>query len=170
MKKISIYIIILCSLTIFSGCLKDDIKPDYSGIEPIIINPLSNYPGRSFFPIMLTDSALGTKKLNLRVNYSFIETAPKNITVTLKVNDSLSIAYNNAFGKNYIKLPASAYSVGDLRVTIAKGADQAQLQIIVDPTKIAGSNDYIIAFTIVNADGIKVASNYRDMVYTLKGR
>lgn len=170
MKKILLYITVFATLLSLSACLKDDSKINYLGIEPIVINPLSNYPGRSFFPVAVVDSPFGTKKLNLTVNYSYGAPASQDINVVFKVNDSLSAAYNQARGKSYLSLPASAYSAGSLRVTIPKGANQAILPISVDPALISGGDNYIIAFTIVSADGFTVPANYRDIVYTLKGQ
>lgn len=167
MKKLMILFCIAGSL---SSCLKKDDYHEYVGIKPLLINPLSNYPAASLFAPPLTDSVFGITRLNLTARYSFQSTTENDITVTFSRNDSLATAYNNSHGNSYSLLPADAYDAAGLKLTIFKGSNQAVLPIKIIPAKINGARNFIVAFTISNAEGTVIGETTKSIVYTLKGQ
>lgn len=166
MKKIISVLFTCCAL---SGCLKSKIYEDYSGIQPSVVNPLSNWPSKTSFASPAVDSALGTTSLKVLARYSYRTAPDKAITVIFKRDDSVSIAYNAAFGTNYKLLPDSCFQAGNLRATLGAGAMQTALPVTLFPAKYNGIDNYIISFSIVGADGAIISSNFKSMVFTLKG-
>jgi hypothetical protein len=166
----NLIIIMLVITCLFSSCLKSDQLYDYSGIDPLIINPRSNFPATQQLPPALTDSLFGVTKLNLLARYSYQLPATRDITVTFIRDDALIAQYNSRFLKNYKPLPANCYELPSTRLTIPAGSTQAELPIRIIPQNMNRIDDYIIAFSISDGDGIAVANNLKSIVYTLKGK
>lgn len=166
MKKYIIAVFVAC---IFMGCLKNDNFENYSGIKPIIVNPYCNFPPASIFAAPPTDSAFGVKQLNLVARYSFQNAPLKDIKVTFTRNDSLIASYNQAFRRNYVPLPDSDYTITQAQLTIPAGVMQAALPVTIYPQKFDGTSNYIIAFTITDADGFAISATTKNIVFTIKG-
>ncbi|WP_165503576.1 DUF1735 domain-containing protein [Pedobacter hiemivivus] len=164
------YILMLLTACLFTSCLKtDDGILDYRGIEPLVINPKANFPSKAIFAAPAVDSAFGVTRLNLTAKYSFQKPAPRDLKVTFTRDDALIAQYNLANGTNYLPLPADSYEMSGTQVVIEAGTQEAVLPITVIPAKISGPNKYIIAFSLMDADGINIAENFKSIVYTLKG-
>jgi hypothetical protein len=170
MKKMRTLTTMLLAVCLFTSCLKNDIKLDYRGIAPLVINPKFNYPTLGFFPTAVTDTVFGKTRLNLMAKYSYQTPAPKDIIVTFKRDDDLVTQYNTKFFTRYLPLPADSYQMSGLQVTIPAGSQIGTIPITIIPSKIAGVNKYMIAFTIVDAQGIEIADNQKNIVYGLKGQ
>lgn len=165
------YILILLAACLFTSCLKNkDGILDYRGIEPVVLNPKSNFPSKGFFPMPVTDSIFGVTTLNLVAKYSFQKPAPKDIKVTFQRDDAILAQYNATMGTDYLPLPTDAYEMTTTQATISSGMQTGILPVKIIPAKISGSKDYFIAFTITQAEGITIAENQKTMIYTLKGR
>ncbi|WPU99052.1 DUF1735 domain-containing protein [Mucilaginibacter sp. cycad4] len=164
-----IYIPILAIAILFSGCLKSNVKFDYSGIKPVIINPKSNFPARGAFAPPILDSAFGVKTIRIYARYSYQAPPDKDIAVTFAANDSLIAAYNQSQPINYKALPADAYSLIENKIIIKAGTTEGFVPITIIPERFNGIDNYAIAFTIKDGAGTVVADNYKSIVFTLKG-
>ncbi|MRG45477.1 DUF1735 domain-containing protein [Chitinophaga sp. SYP-B3965] len=157
-------------LFLLSGCLKNEVVLDYSGIQPVVLVPNSNWPPRGFGAGPLTDSVKGTTLLNLYAKVSYVNALNKNVQVKFAPDNALIAAYNTQWGTDYKLLPDSCYTVSSLDLTIPAETKQAFLPITLIPSKINPQYDYILAYSITQADGLTVASNFKSMLFTLKGQ
>jgi len=164
------YLITMLTLCLLMGCLKnDDVVLDYRGIEPLAINPNANFPSKGVFPTPLIDSAFGVTKLNLTAKYSFQMPAPQDIKVSFTRDDATASQYNTTFGTTYLPLPLDCYEL-PAQAIIPAGSQTVILPVKLFPNKISGTKKYIIAFSLTSADGVKIAENFKTMVFTLKGQ
>lgn len=165
------YLLILVAACLLTSCLKtNDEILDYRGIEPLVLNPKANFPSKSAFASPLVDTAFGVVKLNLTAKYSFQKPAPRAIKVTFTRDDALAAKYNQTFGTNYLPLPSDSYEMPSAQLNIPAGSQEAILPVRILPARISGDAKYIIAFSITGADGVKIAENSQNIVYTLKGK
>jgi len=170
MKNSMKNLLIMAIACFLASCLKtDDNILDYRGITPLVMNPKSNFPSRAVFATKAVDSAFGVTTLNLMAKYSFQIAAPRDIKITFTRDDALIAKYNQTFGTSYLPLPADSYEMTSNQLIIPTGSQEAILPVNVIPAKISGNNNYIIAFSITNADGINIVENFKSIVYTLKG-
>ncbi|WP_346316508.1 DUF1735 domain-containing protein [Chitinophaga sp. YIM B06452] len=166
MKHIIPFFLMLFVLT---GCLKNEVTLDYTGIQPVMLIPNANWPPKGFTS-PLTDSVAGTTRLNLYARVSYEKPLDKNVLVKFTLDNALVDAYNNKWGTAYRLLPANCYQSGALEVTIPAGTQQAVIPITVLPANIDPQYDYILPFTILSAEGSTIASNFKSMIFTLKGQ
>jgi hypothetical protein len=152
-----------------SGCLKNQVTLDYSGIQPVVIVPNSNWPnGDPYSPIQ--DSVHGVTILHLKARLSYATTVIADIKVRFEKDTALLTDYNSkwsVWGLNYAFLPDSCYQVGSLDASIPANTQQVDVPITLFPDKIGGSQHYLLAFTIADAGGYRVSSNEKSIVYTL---
>lgn len=166
MKHIIPFLLILLVL---SGCLKNEVTLDYTGIQPIVLIPNANWPPKGF-SAPLTDSVAGTTQLNLYARVSYEKPLDKSVLVKFTVDNALVDAYNNQWGTAYHLLPANCYQVNALEVTIPAGVQQAVIPITLLPASIDPQYDYILPFTMLSAGGNTIGSNFKNMIFTLKGQ
>lgn len=155
-------------LLLFSGCLKNEVTLDYTGIKPIVLIPNANWPPKGF-ATPLTDSAAGTTKLNLYARVSYEKPLDKSVLVKFTVDNALVDAYNNQWGTAYRLLPANCYQAA-LEVTIPAGTQQVAIPVTVIPANMDPQYDYILPFTMLSAEGNTIGANFKSMVFTLKGQ
>jgi hypothetical protein len=168
--KMKIAIPILLLVMTITGCKKNEFVLDYSGIDPIIIVPNSNWPGKGLYDPMPVDSAYGVETLTLYARVSYADPLDHPVKVTFKVAPELLADYNTKWGTSYQLLPSDAYEVSLLQVTIPAGVQQATIPITLFPQKINGTQDYFIAFTLDSADSENIAANAKSIIFTLKGQ
>lgn len=157
-------------LFLLSGCLKNEVVLDYSGIQPIVLVPNSNWPVRGFGAAQLTDSVKGTTLLNLYAKVSYVNALKNDVLVKFTLDNALVAAYNAQWGTDYKLLPDSCYTVNSLELMIPAETKQASLPVTLIPSKINGQYDYMLAYSITQAGEHTVASNFKSMIFTLKGQ
>jgi len=170
MKPFFFILLIACT---GSSCLKNQLTSlDYSGIQPLIIVPNSNWPnGDPYSPIQ--DSVHGATVLHLKARLSYATTVTTAIKVSFKKDMGLLADYNtkwSAWGLDYAFLPDSCYQAGSLDATIPANTQQVDIPITLFPDKIGGSQNYLLAFTITDAGGYTVGANEKSMVFTLSSQ
>ena len=157
---------------LFSGCLKTKYLADIdlSGVAPVIINPQSNFPSKGLIDFPLQDTLYGKTRLRLIAKYSFKTPPAKDIKVSFERNESLIQQYNTKYFTSYKSLPMNCYIMPSKQVVIPAGSLQAELPITLVPSNMNGTDNYIVAFSITDGDGVTVASNFKDFVFTLRGK
>jgi hypothetical protein len=166
-----LFIGLLCFSLLIASCTKDEpLTDDFSNLAPIIQIPNANWPQKDVFPFPPVDSLLGTTQLNLYAKISFRKALSSDIIVEFAKDDDAAIMYNLSRFGIYELLPETHYAVSSLKLTIPAGTLQASVPITLFPDKIRGVQNFIIAFSIKNAGGLPVASNYKTMIFTLLGQ
>jgi hypothetical protein len=125
--KRNIYALLL--LLAVSACKRNEFELDYSGIEPIVLVPNSNWPGKSPYEPQPADSVYGVSQLNLYARMSYAEPLSQPVKVSFKPAPELLDDYNQKWGTAYELLPAESYDIPSLDVVIPAGARQAALPI-----------------------------------------
>ncbi|RZM30144.1 MAG: DUF1735 domain-containing protein [Pedobacter sp.] len=166
MKRV-IYILLLA--IVMAGCKKSEYILDYSGIEPIMLIPNTNWPGKSLYDPQPMDSVYGVTQLRLYARVSYATALDRVVKVKFEEDTEMLEAYNAKWGMNYQALPADAYEVSGLELTIPAGEKQGFITVGINPEKFNGVDDYLIAYKIVEA-GIPVAANAKTIVFGLKGQ
>jgi len=155
-----------------SSCLKNKVTLNYSGIQPVVIVPNSNWPnGDPYSPVQ--DSAHGVTVLHLKARLSYATTVTTAVKVSFRKDMALLADYNtkwSGWGLDYAFLPDSCYQVGSLDATIAANSQQVDIPITLFPDKIGGAQNYLLAFTITDAGDYRVGANEKSMVFTLSAQ
>lgn len=171
------YLAAVClALAIFglNACVKDRNlgATDFDNIAPtvsIVEGGLAKFGSQALlFPA--ADSADG---LSFRVNYAAKAPAPQDITVTLAYDDAARVANNLAdtTHPNYQKFPDSIYAAfPTTKVVIKKGQYYSDpINFVLYPRKVDPSINYIFPISIVDAQGVTIASNFKTIYYHLIG-
>lgn len=164
------FIIIVAVAFMAGGCLKSKVLFDYSGVQPVIINPQSNWPQRDPYGGPATDSASGVTTLHLYARMSYQVSMDKDVKVKFVKDDAVAAGYNSQWGTSYEMLPDSCFVWSGPDLTIPADSMQAGITITLLPGKMIPAQNYILGFTIVDGGGYTVGSNYKSMVFTLQGQ
>jgi hypothetical protein len=165
MKKILFFIIVSA---LISGCLKDDPYSDYADTQPLIIIPNSNWPGNAQ-PIedSLLNGTLTKDTLYLYAQVSWHTTLDTEIRVAFQKDNSLIDAYNNNWFTNYVVLPDNCYQTPSLTISIPAHTQRVAVPIILFPDKIDNTQQYMLAFTITDAQGKTIPSTFKSMLFPM---
>ena len=162
------------TLAIFglNACVKDR-NPgatDFSNLAPtvsIVEGGLAKFSSQSLvFPG--TDDS---DTYAFRVNYAATTVAPRDITITLAYDAAALTAYNaDPANQFYNKFPDSIYQQLQTKVIIKKGQSYSNaINLVIFPSKIDPSKNYMLPVSIVDAEGIVIASNFRTIYFHLIG-
>lgn len=102
----------------------------------------------------------------------------KDVEVTLAYDqvglDAYNLAHTDTVGANasgtithFVKLADSAYTLPSLKVTIPKGKRLGYASLSVIPNKVDLSLQNALAFKIVDAGGIAIATNLQSVIYAI---
>lgn len=148
------------------GCLKDTPISDYSdeAIKPIVLVPNGNHPRTQSATPLALDFSATPYEVRVYARVSWDKPLGKSVDVTFKEDDAAIAAYNTKFGTDWKKMNSTAYSIPSLKVTIPAGQQEAYIPVMVFPDKVNLSQDNILAFTITDASGETVSSNYQTIL------
>lgn len=167
MKKYLIIITLINSL-VFTGCLKDTPTNDYSNIQPIIIIPNANWPSTTQAATVTYANTSTPQTIQLYARVSWENALSIDIKVSFIKDTAAVIAYNAKFAKTFIYMPDSCYSMSSMQVTISANQREAFIPITIYPKKVGISTNKMLAFTISDAQGQNIASNYKTIVMPIK--
>ena len=149
-----------------NACVKDR-NPgytDFSNLAPtvsIVEGGLAKFNSQT---LLFPGSDL-SDTISFRINYGATTVAPRDITVTLAYDAAALAAYSN-----YVKFPDSIYAPFPTKVVIKKGQSYSELvKLVVYPNKIDPSANYMLPISIVDAEGIVIASNFKTIYYHIIG-
>jgi len=156
-----------------SSCIKSrEGRTDFSSLQPIMMireGGLAKFSSQALvFPG--TDEA---DTVYFRVNYAAKDVAPSDVTVKLGYDESALNAYNGSLtpaDSPYAKFPDSIYSFTSTEVTIKAGQSFSDpIPLIVYPSKINPTKNYMFPITITDANGINISGNFGTVYYHLIG-
>ncbi len=88
--------------------------------------------------------------------------------VQLKLNDALIDEYNTNNGTELIPMPASLYTLKDLKVSFAPGEFSKKVTITVDPSKFDLSKNYALGVSIASASsGFEVITSSSEGLFNI---
>jgi uncharacterized protein DUF1735 len=165
-KLINIAVVAGMSSVLFTSCLKDTPVTDLTdnAIKPIVLVPNGNYPRTTSITPLALDFTTVPYELRVYARVSWSKPLSKSVDVTFKEDDAAIAAYNTTFGSNWVKLNATAYSIPSLKVTIPAGTQEAYIPVKVFPDKVDLTKFNMLAFTITDASGEPVATNYQTIL------
>ncbi len=178
MKKILKYISVALAIPVlFASCLKDEalIGPDAPGAISNIIefkNPGFIQSGTSSkLPLYLLSFDMNpTGQLVLQVNYAGASTAPNDINVKVKLDNSLIDAYNEDQDDEFVPLPTSQYNISSYDVTIKKGERTANFVVDLKPSQFTFDKSYALGFSIESASTGNISGNFGKIVVGISGK
>jgi len=136
----------------FSQGSGEDIKVISLGIT---VSSTSNFLQTSY-PITGTDTTVDL----IPVELGGTSDAPQDIHVTLTVNDSLLVAYNNANGTDYVDPGSIVTILNNGVVTIPKGARIGYLQVKFNASDLLSANYALgVVISSVAEAGYTISSN-----------
>lgn len=156
-----------------NACVKDR-NPgatDFSNLAPtvaIVEGGLAKFSSQT----LLFPASDVSDTISFRVNYAATTVAPRDITITLAYDAAALASYNasDPSNPNYIKFPDSIYKAFPTKVLIKKGQSFSDpVKLVVFPSKIDPSINYMLPISIVDAEGIVIASNFKTIYYHLIG-
>jgi hypothetical protein len=172
MRKLSFIILLLFVTVAFSltGCLKADrINLDPAAAKTIVTmeylaggggttigSGLSYFSGAALlFPP--TDEA---DTLTFTVILAGGVAIDKDVTVTVAPDPNALLDNFASDSINYAAMPDSVYHLVSNTATIPAGGQGAEFQLIVNPSKIDPLQNYMLPFTVTDAGGYTLSSNY----------
>ena len=170
------YLSAVCfALAIFglNACVKDRNSgaTDFNNLAPtvsIVEGGLAKFSSQS----LLFPAADVSDTISFRVNYAATTVAPRDITVTLAYDAAAIAAFNasDPSNPNYQKFPDSIYAAFATKVVIKKGQSYSDpVKLVVFPNKIDPSINYMLPISIVDAEGLIIASNFKTLYYHFIG-
>jgi hypothetical protein len=187
MKKISIYSLLIVTVSMFSSCLKDKgFENNEYGLKP---NEGYNAESVKILQGGTTTGDINAQKLNFAddaasldsssFNVIYVNSATANpiakttINITLGVDDAFRVAYN-ADPTNATKfdaMPDSTYSFTATATTIAAGQTMSPtLKIYFKPNKFDPSKLYMLPVVIKTvSNGIQIQKNYGYVIFSKIG-
>jgi hypothetical protein len=154
-----------------SSCLKSsDTYVDFSKAGTLVELPLAGYGPNADgdkFVFLSYAATLPSVENPVVVNVASPKPLSTALDVTLKVDDAALTSYNVKHATTYSLLPATAYSIANLKVNIPANQRTANLAVTLKPNMITDfSKQYVLPITIVDASGQKI-SNYRTVYYVV---
>ncbi len=151
MKKFLIVLLAPCLL--MAGCFKDSIHNDHDGSAVVAIfnggpDTLSKAPLDLAGPDSLA--------LYITVGVSTPYTLNHDITLTLKIDDSKRIAYNQTHFNQFDSLPDSLYSFNAKTVVLPAGTRSVLVGFEVYGGKANLRNSYMLPVSITDAQGVAI--------------
>ena len=156
-----------------NACVKDR-NPgytDFSNLAPTV-SIVEGGLGKFSSQTLLFPGSDVSDTISFRINYAATTVAPRDITVTLAYDAAAITSYNasDPSNPNYVKFPDSIYAPFPTKVIIKKGQSFSDLvKLVVYPNKIDPSINYMLPISIVDAEGIVIASNFKTIYYHLIG-
>lgn len=168
-KLFKIFSVAGFTAVLFVSCLKDDPITDYTdkAIKPVVLIPNGNFPRNSSITPLGIDFTPMPYIQRLYARVSWDKPLSKSIDVTFKEDDVAISDYNTSFGTNYVKLNSNAYQIPSLKVTIPAGQKEAYIPITIFPDKVNLAQDNMLSFTITDASGETIASNFKTFLLPL---
>lgn len=153
--------------SLLTSCLKDEAVTDYTQIKPIVIVPNGNWPrSQSITPLAIENSET-PYEARVYARVSFEDPLSKDVVVTFKEDPQAIADYNTKFGTNYVTLNSDAYTIASLTVTIPAGEREAFLPVLISAGKVNLAQKNMLAFTITDASGESVSSNFASYLLPL---
>lgn len=151
---------------LFTSCLKDTPITDYSdtGIKPIVLIPNGNFPSANQANTLAFEASNTPSVVNLTARVSWSKPLGKAIEVTFTKNSTLIADYNAKFGTGYVEMNADAWSLATNKVTIAADQTEASIPLQIFSSKVDLSKENMLAFSITDASGETISSNYKSIV------
>jgi len=151
---------------ILSSCLKDTPTTDYSdkAIKPVVLVPNGNHPRTQTITPLALDFTSTPYELRVYARVSWSKPLGRSLEVTFKEDPAAITAYNTAFGTNWVKMNSAAYSIPTLKVTIPADQNEAYIPVMVFPDKVDLTKNNILAFSITDASGEVVSTNYQTVL------
>lgn len=156
----------LLAMSTLTSCLKDNSTTvDFSKAKGSLELPAVAFTGT----LQVVEYAVSPSPtpLPLMVNLSGAQTSSSETKATLAVDQAALTAYNTANSKSFELLPANAYSIPSLSVTIPAGKRQANLNININTSVIDKTKTYALPLTIVNGGGQEINPNYKTVIYSV---
>ena len=168
-KYISLLTLIMFLL---SACLKDKPAVDFSTVGTIIeILPVNGGGLENFDEAELNFDPTETKD-SAAIVLNIASPNPLNsaLTISVGVNDNIRTAYNSANPVQFDVFPDSLYSFPVTAVTIPAGKHLDTLQVYFYPSKIDTTKNYMLPFSIQDAQGKTISGNFGTIYFHTNAR
>ncbi|MDE3144462.1 MAG: DUF1735 domain-containing protein, partial [Bacteroidota bacterium] len=168
-KKL-IFLILSAVVVTFNACIKDaNSGTIVNGLKPMALIPeggMTNFSKASLsFP-----SADLSDTVTFHANYAWTNVAPTDITFTLGYDANALSAYNSLGGIQYEKFPDSIYSYKGTSVVVKAGQSYSDaIPLVVYPTKIDPTRNYMLPISIMSAPGTTISGNLSTIYYHFIG-
>lgn len=164
------FIVPLLLVVLFSGCLKSDDLPFSKNPPALVLIHQSNWPVVVYpWTEPLVDSVYGTSQLLLRASLSAATPLDHDLTVSFEIDPAAALGINTAYNTAYEILPENSYD-GELKLVIPAGKLDGEAVLTIHPENFDGLSNYILPLTISSvSDGFGIATNKRQVFYTLQG-
>jgi hypothetical protein len=170
MKKLSFLILAFIALTLHS-CLKERdqvLNPDNvnSVVEFGSVVTPSHAATDSFRVYALSYNISPLDTVELVINYAGYNAAPKDIVVSLALNNQLLANYNKVKGTSYSLLPSAVYTLPS-SVTIKQGAKSTKLLIPIKVDQISLNGTFVLPLQITDASGETISRNFGSSIFII---
>jgi len=154
---------------LFTACLKDTAITDYTdtGIKPVVLIPNGNFPGTAEAPLVTFEVSSTPSEIRLYARVSWSKPLGKALEVTFVKDPAAITEFNTKYGTSYAELNADAYSVPTYKVTIPADKNEAYIPIQIFTDKVSLSQANMLAFSITDASGEPVATNFETIVFPI---
>jgi hypothetical protein len=164
MKKNLIFV--LASLFFITGCFKDSVHNNADTTAYFAIangGPLN----LANAPLNLTTADSTILSINPGITSPY--TLTKDVTVTIAVDDSARIAYNEANGTQYLQFPDSLFLLSTTTGIVTAGARSITIPITIYTGQADLTKSYMLPITIKDAQGLSISSDLGTIYYNQLG-
>ncbi|MDE3235134.1 MAG: DUF1735 domain-containing protein [Bacteroidota bacterium] len=169
-SRLSVIVLVLAVFSM-SSCIKnmEPLETDFSGLQKTASIPEGGFANFANTSLSLppTDD---TDTLVFHVNYASKTAATSDVTFTLAVDNNALSSYNSGSAVQYEKFPDSIYSFTQTTVTVSAGNNYATVKLVVHPSKVDPTRNYMLPISIVKvSDGTSVSGNFATIYYHFIG-
>jgi Domain of unknown function (DUF1735). len=160
---------LMLPMVLLQSCLKDKNQAsDFSGetTQPIVEIPEGGMGNFSKTALNLTSDP---DTIIFHVNLASTDFLNQDVKVTIGYDAAALASYNAQGGLQYEKFPDSIYKLPTTQVTIKAGTRAVAIPLIMYPSKIDPTKNYMLPISITDASGITKSGNFGTIWYHLIG-
>lgn len=163
---------ILVAATAFSSCTKEKavFDADSSGGVVEIAGLPSRTSTTSYQSVAKAFDAKPVVNFPITLNYTGVNGAPEDVTVTMAIDTSLITKFNKAEGQKYVPLTANLYTVPSYTVVIPKGQKSAVFNITLNTAAFNFSLPYALPVTVKSTSKGVPSGNYGTGIYPISAK
>ncbi len=173
MKKILIIAFSIFSIFL-AGCLKDNPNVDFSKNGTILeleypagagnngLGTGLEYFGGGAITFPASDAV---DTISFMANVASTSPLGKDLTVTIAIDPTVITTYNSNNTIQFVQLPDSDFTVINTTAKVAAGSRLATYQLVVFPSKIDPTQNYMLPIVIKDAQGYTISGNFSTIYF-----
>ena len=169
-RLISGTMLLLLTFTLLNSCIKSrEGRTDFSALQPVVLIPEGGLGAFSSQALLFPGTDIADTAY-FHVNYAAVNVASNDVKITLAIDQAALTGYNATNPTQYSLFPDSIFNFTSKEITIKKGTNYSIVPLIVFPSKIDPSKNYLLPISIKGVpSGSTISSNFGTIFYHFIG-